>query len=83
VASWITEGTAHRSPVRRDPVRHLLVQDNSDWRMWCSYSKGREDSNPHSKKFCRGCVALAKEAIAEETLSPSDVSGWPVGETVR
>ena len=79
MAGWITEGTAHRTRVRIDPVRHLLVEDRpSEWMLWCSNGKGRVDSNPHSRKFCRECLALADEAIAEETLSPADVSGWPV-----
>jgi hypothetical protein len=80
MADWIVEGTAHRSPVRRDPVRHLLVDDGSgrgEWALWCSSGKGRKDYNPHSKKFCRGCVQLAKDAIADDTLALSDVHGWP------
>jgi len=79
MTSWITEGTAHRTRVRIDPVRHLLVDDcHGGWAMWCSFGKGRKDCNPHSRKFCRGCLALAREAIEDDTLSPDDVSGWPV-----
>lgn len=32
MADWVREGTAHRTRVRRDPVRHLLVQDRpGEW----------------------------------------------------
>lgn len=79
MASWVTEGTAARTGVRAQAVRHLLVQgDRSDWVLWCSSGKGRVDANPHSANFCRECLALAKEAIADDTLDASDVSGWPV-----
>lgn len=77
MASWITEGTAHRSPVRKDPVRHLLVDSGGVWMMWCSAGKGRKDYNPHCKKFCHECCQLAREAIEAGDLSPSDVHGWP------
>jgi hypothetical protein len=83
MADWIREGTAHRTRVRIDPVRHLLVDDGhgrGGWALWCSSGKGRPDSNPHSNKFCRECLTLANEAIEDDTLSPSDVSGWPVKE---
>jgi hypothetical protein len=83
MSSWIVEGTAHRSRVSPAPVRHLLVDNCGEWSLWCSSGKGRKDYNPHSKRFCHECLALAKEAIAEETLDPSDVHGWPVGERVR
>lgn len=78
VSGWIKEGTAHRTRVRIDPVRHLLVQDRGGWALWCSSRKGRVDSNPHSRKFCPECKRLAREALADETLSPEDVSGWPL-----
>jgi len=78
MASWIKEGTAHRTRVRIDPVRHLLVHGGAEWVLWCSSGKGRPDCNPHSKKFCPECLALANEAIGDETLAPDDVSGWPV-----
>lgn len=78
MADWIKEGTAHRTRVRRDPVRHLLVQERpGDWVLWCSNGKGRIDNNPHCLKFCRECVALAREAIAGETLDAADL-GWPM-----
>lgn len=76
MASWITEGTAYRSPVRRDPVRHLLVDGRHngwDYAMWCSGSQGRKDNNPHSRKYCRECRQLALDAIAEGDLAPEDV----------
>lgn len=76
---WLREGTAHRSPVRRDPVRHLLVCDHgSEWALWCSGNKGRLDNNPHSRKFCRECVNLARDAVAEGTLNATDLGDWPV-----
>lgn len=80
VASWITEGTAHRSPVCRDPVRHLLVHGHGwgEWALWCSSGKGRKDYNPHSRKFCRDCKRLAQDAIDAGDLAASDVRGWPV-----
>ena len=81
MADWIAEGTAYRSPVRIAPVRHLLVDGRAngwDWSMWCSGSRGRKDYNPHSRKFCRECLELAREACADETLDPEDVTGWAV-----
>ena len=78
MASWITEGTAHRSPVRKYPVRHLLVDGGGDWVLWCSSGKGREDANPNSRKFCRTCVGLAKDAISAGDLDAADLGGWPV-----
>ena len=84
MADWIAEGTAHRSPVRKYPVRHLLVDGRAngwDWSMWCSGSQGRKDYNPHSPKFCRECAQLARDAIEDDTLSPDDVNGWPVSDT--
>lgn len=78
MSSWIQEGTAHRSAVRKYPVRHLLVDNCGEWSLWCSSGKGRPDCNPHSKKFCRECLALAKDAIAEDMMSPSDANGWPL-----
>lgn len=84
MADWLREGTAARTRLRIDPVRHLLAQDqHGDWRLWCSAGAGRLDNNPHSRKFCRACVALAVEAIAEDTLSPDDVTGWPVRATAN
>ena len=84
MAAWITEGTAHRSRISRHPVRHLLVDDcHGGWAMWCSANKGSKDYNPHSKRFCRECLALANEAVSEETLDPADVHGWPVAVAVR
>jgi len=79
MADWLKEGTAHRTRVRIDPVRHLLVQDRPGvWVLWCSSGKGRIDSNPHCDKFHSECVALARKAIAEGNLTASDVCGWPV-----
>jgi hypothetical protein len=79
MADWIKEGTAHRSPIHKYPVRHLLVDDcHGGWALWCSSGKGRPDSNPHSRKFCHECTRLACEAIADETLDASDVNGWPI-----
>lgn len=79
MASWITEGTAHRSRVSPNPVRHLLVRgSDSGWVLWCSSGKGREDYNPHGTKFCPNCRELAVEAISEGTLTADDVHGWPV-----
>ena len=76
--SWVTEGTAYRTGVRKNPVRHLLVHgDTGDkWVLWCSNGKGREDYNPHSRKFCAVCKELAKEAIEGEMLDKADVNGW-------
>ena len=81
MADWIVEGEANRTRIRIDPVRHLLVDDGhgrGQWALWCSSGKGRKSYNPHSRKFCRECLALANDAIADGTLSPSDVTGWPV-----
>jgi hypothetical protein len=78
MSNWITEGTAHRSPVRIAPVRHLLVDGRAngwDWAMWCSGSRGRKDSNPHSNRVCRECRRLAEDAVADGTLSPDEVPG--------
>ena len=64
-------GTAHRTPVQRTPVIHMLVQENGDWRMWCSYGKGRED-NPHGNRFCPKCKTLVADAINDGTMDPSE-----------
>lgn len=76
MADWITEGTAHRSRISPNPVRHLLVRDGNDWALWCSGSRGRQDYNPHGTKFCAECRRLAAAAIEDETLSRDDVHGW-------
>jgi hypothetical protein len=83
--AWLIEGTAHRTAVRRDPVRHLLVDDGrgrGEWALWCTSGKGRPDSNPHSRKFCRGCVALTRDAVAAGDLDLADVNGWPLTQKI-
>jgi hypothetical protein len=75
MASWLTEGTAHRSPVQRTPVIHLLVDEGGEWRMWCSYGKGRED-NPHGNRLCRLCQQLARDAFAAGDVNVDDVRRW-------
>ena len=78
MADWLKEGTAARTRICLYPVRHLLMQDRpGDWRLWCSAGPGSLDNNPHSPKFCRRCVALAREAIAEGNLSAADLN-WPL-----
>lgn len=77
MADWIAEGTAARSRIQRNPVRHLVVTGL----LWCSAGKAVKDYNPHSPRFCARCKALANEAIADGTLSPEDVQGWPVRRT--
>jgi len=79
MANWINEGCAERSAARIAPVRHLLVDDNGNWSLWCGGSKGHPQTPvPGNSKFCRECLALASEAIADETLAADDVCGWPV-----
>jgi hypothetical protein len=75
IASWLTEGTAHRTPVRMTPVIHLLVRVGGDWTMWCSGSKGREDS-PHGNRLCRDCRQLAREAVESGDLDAKDAGRW-------
>lgn len=83
MASWLIEGTAHRSPVRIHPVRHLLVDSGRGaWAMWCSSSKGRPDHNPQSRKFCRACKTLAADAIAAGDLGIADLAGWPLTQPI-
>lgn len=77
ISSWLTEGTAHRSPVARTPVIHLLVKDSGvwEWAMWCSGSRGREDT-PHGNRLCRECKELAKQAVEAGDLDLQDVARW-------
>lgn len=78
---WIDEGASERSAARIEPVRHLLVDNGGEWLMWCSAGKGsRQTAVSTNKRFCRECLALANEAIEDDTLSPADVSGWPAKE---
>jgi len=47
--------------------------------MWCSGGKGHSQTPVlGNSRFCRECVRLANDAIADETLNPDDVQGWPV-----
>ena len=79
MADWIKEGAASRSTAAIAPVRHLLVDDNGDWSLWCSGGKGHPQTPVlGNERFCRECLALANEAIEDETLNAADVSGWPV-----
>jgi hypothetical protein len=79
MADWIEEGAAERSATQVVPVRHLLVQEHGGWSMWCSAGKGLPQTPvPGNRKFCRACVTLANEAIADGTLTPDDVQLWPV-----
>lgn len=75
---WLTEGTAHRTPVQREPVIHLLVREGSDWTMWCSGGKGRED-NPHGNRLCRSCRDLAWEAVRSGDLDKDEAGRWVEG----
>jgi hypothetical protein len=75
ISSWLTEGTAHRTRVQMTPVCHLLVRLDGDWVMWCSGSKGREDS-PHGNRMCRECRQLAREAVEEGDLDAEDAGRW-------
>jgi hypothetical protein len=82
MADWIKEGCAERSAARIVPVRHLLVDDNGNWSLWCGGSKGHPQTPvPGNERFCRECLELANEAIGDETLDPADVHGWPVKAT--
>lgn len=67
-----TIGTAHRTPVQRAPIIHILVPDGGDWAMWCSGSRGREDS-PYGNRLCSKCRALAHDAFEDAMLDPSEV----------
>lgn len=75
ISSWLSEGTAYRTPVQMTPVCHLLVQVGGDWTMWCSGSKGRPDS-PHGNRMCRECRRLAREAVDEGNLDAEDAGRW-------
>lgn len=84
VNDWIREGAAERSAAGITPVRHLLVDGNGRWSLWCSGGKGRPQTPvTGNKRFCRECVALADEAIEDETLDPGDVALWPVKAVAR
>jgi hypothetical protein len=81
MADWITEGCAVRSAARIAPVRHLLVADNGNWSLWCGGSKGHPQTAVLGNgRFCPECLALANEALEDETLAAADVCGWPVKE---
>ncbi len=73
--SWLSQGTAHRSPVQRTPIIHLIVDDGGEWRMWCTYGKGRED-NPHGDRLCSKCRQLARDAVADESVGAEEVGRW-------
>ena len=79
MADWIREGAADRSAARIAPTRHLLVETGDGWLLWCSGGKGHSQTPVlGNSRFCRECVRLANDAIADETLNPDDVQGWPV-----
>jgi hypothetical protein len=79
MADWITEGCAERSAARIAPVRHLLITTTGGWRLWCGGSRGHPQTPVlGNNRFCHECLALAAEAIEDETLAAVDVCGWPV-----
>lgn len=66
-------GTAHRTAVQTTPVKHILVRGYlHDWEVWCSASRGRE-GNPYGNRLCRICRDLAREALDQGMLGPSEV----------
>jgi hypothetical protein len=72
-AGSFSRGTAYRTPVQRTPVKHILVPGyRRDWDMWCSGSRGREDS-PLGNRLCPKCRTLAREAFDMGMLHPSEV----------
>jgi hypothetical protein len=75
IESWLTEGTAARSPVQRTPVIHLLVQQDGAWNMWCTGGAGRED-NPHGNRLCRKCRTLARDAVTAGDLDNRNAGRW-------
>lgn len=75
MSDWLSEGTAYRSPVQKEPVVHALVQHGSEWAMWCSGGKGRVD-NPHGNRLCRPCRQLVRDAVANGDLEPGEVRRW-------
>jgi hypothetical protein len=74
MSDWLVPGTAHRTPVQRTPIIHLIVRETGE--MWCSGSKGRPDY-PHGDRLCPKCKRLAQDAAAEEMLNP-DEEPWTV-----
>jgi len=80
MADWLTEGAARRSDSRIAPVMHLLVRDSggsdSGWLLWCGGSPGIPFVPAAVPRRCSRCRALAREAVAEETLDAADVAGW-------
>ncbi len=79
MADWISGGAAVRSISQIVPVRHLLVDDNGRWSLWCSGGEGHQQTAvTGNDRFCHACLALAREAIEDETLAPGDLAGWPV-----
>jgi hypothetical protein len=79
MADWIREGCSARAATQIVPVRHLLVEDNGGWSMWCSGSRGLPQTPvTGNNRFCRACAGLARDASADGTLAPDDVAGWPV-----
>ena len=75
MSDWLKEGTAHRTPVQRTPVIHLLVQENGDLHMWCTGGKGRED-NPYGNRLCRECRDLARDGVKDGMIDSAEVSRW-------
>ena len=84
MTNWIQEGAAERSTAQIAPVRHLLVDDNGKWSLWCSGGRGHPQTAVlGNEKFCRECLTLANEAIEDETLAPEHVIPWPVKVAAR
>jgi hypothetical protein len=81
MSSWFTEGTAHRTRVQPTPIIHILVDQGGDWAMWCSGSKGREDS-PHGNRTCRECRTLMREAFERGEVTAYEARNWLTPEQI-
>lgn len=70
---WLVTGTAHRTPVQRTPVIHLIVREVEQ--LWCSGGKGRID-NPFGNRLCSECKRLARDAAEEDMLDLEQFARW-------
>lgn len=74
--SWLAEGVSTRVWFGHpNPVVHLVTESDE---LWCSGGRGRPaaigmHTGTGGGRACPRCAALARQAIADETLDERDV----------